>query len=320
MAYRQSRILLVALEAGVFSRLETATAADTVAVELGWSPRGARMLLDGLVALELVTQTGGSYRNAPIASQCLVPDSPHYQGHIVRHLIGSYDTYARLEDAVRDGVPVSRGAASRTPDDLRDFILGMADLGGPVAQAILDAVDLSPYRHVLDLAGGPGIFAMAFLERHPAMRATLMDRPDVVAIAREQVDQAGLADRFTFIEGDVLQDDFGGGYDLLLVSNLIHIYDEPANRALIERCRAALEPGGLLIVNDFLVEDDRSGPPDALLFALHMLVHTSTHGDTYTFNQVAAWTADAGFINGRAVRCTPGPRLWLAIAPPADVQ
>ncbi len=312
MAYRRSRILFVALEAGVFSQLETATTADAVAAELGWSPRGTRMLLDGLVALELVTQAEGRYRNAPIASQCLMPNSPHYQGHIVRHLLGSYDTYARLEDAVREGAPVSSGAASRTPDQLRDFILGMADLGGPVAQSILDAVDLSPYRHMLDLAGGPGVFAAAFLERHPAMRATLMDRPDVVAIAQEQVGQTGLAARFTFIEGDVLEDGLGGGYDLVLVSNLIHIYDEPTNRALIERCHAALEPGGLLIVNDFLVEDGRSGPSDALLFALHMLVHTSTYGDTYTFDQVATWTADAGFTNGRAIRCTPGPRLWLA--------
>jgi ubiquinone/menaquinone biosynthesis C-methylase UbiE len=312
MAYRRSRILYVALEADIFSRLETSVNADTVATELGWSPRGTRMLLDGLVALELVTQTNGQYRNAPITSQCLVPDGPHFQGHIIRHLLGSYDTYVQLEEAIRTGEPVSPGTTSRTSGELRDFILGMADLGRPIAQAILDTVDLSPYHHVLDLAGGPGAFSIAFLERHSAMRATLMDRPDVVAIAREQTDHAGLTNRFAFLEGNVLRDNLGAGYDLLLVSNLIHVYDEPTNRALFKRCHAALEPGGLLVINDFLVENDRSGPPDALLFALHMLIHTSTYGDTYTFDQVAAWTSEAGFINGRAVRQTLGPRLWLA--------
>ncbi|MBN2307722.1 MAG: methyltransferase domain-containing protein [Candidatus Hydrogenedentes bacterium] len=314
-AYKKSQVLFTALDAGVFPLLEEARTADAVAAALGWHPRGIRMLLDGLVALDLATKESGRYRNTPAASACLVPGGSDYVGHIVRHQHGAYDAYAGLADAVRDGGQAGRPPRRRTPGELESFILGMADLGRRAAQAILDLVDLSAYRNMLDVAGGPGTYSAAFVQRHEGLRATIMDRPGVIDIARQQIREAGLDGRFTFIAGDVLADDMGAGYDLILASNIIHAYGHEANRLLFKRCFAAMAPGGLLVINDFLVDDGRTGPPECLLFAIHMLVMTTTGGDTYTFADVEAWTRDAGFVDGRPLTASPRPRLWLARKP-----
>jgi SAM-dependent methyltransferase len=275
--------------------------------------RAARMLLDGLVALELVEKTDGRYRNGPTASACLVPGRPGYQGFYLRHMRGSMEPWLRLGEAVRHG-----GAAverpERPPEQLRNFILAMSELGRLSAQQLADAVDLSPYRHVLDVGGGPGTYSIVFLERHPAMRATVLDRPPVIEIAKEQVAKAGLEGRFAYIPGDMLETDFGTGYDLVLVSNVIHMLGPEANRRLMRRAFDALEPGGRLIVKDFLLDDDRSGPAFSLIFALHMLVNTG-EGDTYRTSEVAQWTRDAGFEDAGEVELTPRTKLWLARKP-----
>lgn len=311
-AYQRSQVFMTALKAGVFDHLETPCDAEAVARETGWSPRGARMLLDGLVAIELVEKENGTYRNAPIASHCLVAGGPNNQTHILRHKAGSWGSWSQLEEAVRTGTGIRPpGRSRRSPEELRDFICGMADIGRQSAQSVLDAVDLSPYRRLLDVGGGPATYAVAFLNAHEAMGATLFDVEDVIPIAREQVQAAGLEDRVDFVAGDFNETAIGTGFDLVLVSNIIHMLGPDANRALVKKCHEALEPGGLLIVKDFLMDTGRTGPAFGQLFALHMLLHTEA-GDTYTQEEVAQWTAEAGFAPGRVVDVAQHTRLWLA--------
>ncbi|HNR32020.1 MAG TPA: methyltransferase [Candidatus Hydrogenedentes bacterium] len=309
--YQQSQILFTALRGGVFRHLETPHTAAEIAAAVGWDARGARMLLDGLVALELAVSEQGRYRNAPIASQCLVPGAPADQTHILEHAAHAYETWGRFLDAVRTGEAVSRERPDRPPEELRAFILGMADLTRHAAPAVLDAVDLSDRRHLLDLGTGPGAYSIAFLRAHPGLRATLFDFPQVIEIAREQVAAAGLIDRVAFVSGDLTRDEFGNDYDVVLLSNIIHSFGPKTNQAIVKKCHACLRPGGLLIVKDFLVDSGRTGPPFSLIFALHMLVHTGK-GDTYTCEDVADWTDAAGFRPGRFVDLGYASRLWLA--------
>lgn len=312
--YMRSQILFVANEGGVFPLLEEPRTAPEVAESLGWDGRGTRMLLDGLVALELVEKQDGRYRNGDAASACLVPGKPGYQGYYLRHQRGSWDTWAKLDDAVKTGGAAQVNRPERTPEQLRNFILAMAELGRLSAEQMADAVDFSPYRHVLDLGGGPGTYSIVLLRRYPEMRATVLDRPAVIEIAKEQVRRAGLEDRFNYIAGDFLEVDFEQGYDLILLSNIIHMLSPEANRTLVAKCFEALEPGGALVIKDFLVDEDRSGPAFSLVFALHMLVNTG-QGDTYPVSEVAAWTGDAGFEPGELVEQTPQTRLWVVKKP-----
>lgn len=312
--YIHAQILFTANNAGLFPLLEEERTAQDVAAALGWPARSARVLLDALVGLEIVQSRAGQYRNAPIASACLVPGRPGFQGNIIRHRENGWATWARLSEVLAAGTGVARDQTQGSPEQLRSFILGMQDIARISARELLDAVDLSAYTHVLDLGGGPAAYAIAFLEAHPEMRATVFDVPRVIPIAREQVAGAGLEDRCAFLAGDMTVDDFGKGYDLILVSNIIHSFGADENQAIVRKCFDALEPGGRLIIKDFLVENDRSGPAFSLIFALHMFVHTR-QGDTYTFDDVAAWTQQAGFRDGRAVALTAQTRLWIADKP-----
>jgi len=311
--YKKSRILFTAFTAGVFDLLEEEREAGAMAAVLHWSERGTAMLLDGLVAMELLTKHAGRYRNTPMASACLARSGAAYQGDILRHNLSSWDDWVMLEDRVRTGTSAAP-TEERFGQALRNFILGMGNIAKMSAEEVLQAVDLSGYGHVLDLAGGPATYGIAFLKAHPRMRATLFDRPSVVEIAREQVDAAGLGERFDYIAGDCLADDIGSGYDLVFISNLIHSFSSEENAGIVKKAYDALVPGGTILIKDFIMENDRSGPAYGLVFALHMLVHTRA-GNTYTYDEIRSWTEAAGFGPGTALSLTPQTRLWIARKP-----
>ncbi|GMV91753.1 MAG: hypothetical protein AMXMBFR82_15310 [Candidatus Hydrogenedentota bacterium] len=309
-----SAVLFAANEANVFSLLDSPTDAETVAAQLRWPVRTTRMLLDGLVAIDLLVKSGSQYLNTELAATCLVPGRPHYQGHIIQHNANSASLWLRLGDSLRTGNPVRETGEDRSPEELRAFILGMSDIGRLSARELLDAVDISTRTNLLDVGGGPGTYALTFLDAVPGMRATIFDRPAVLDIAREQAEAAGMLNRLSFHPGDLTTDSLGEGYDLVLVSNIIHSYSEQTNRNLISNCFEALVPGGMLIVKDFLTHNDRSGPAFSLLFALRMQI-ANGEGDTYSCEQVASWTDDAGFDGGRLINLSPQTRLWIVCKP-----
>lgn len=311
--YQRSLILFAAIRAGVFELLQTPRTAEDVAAAVGWHPRGARMLLDGLLALDLVEKTDGGYCNAAIASACLVGGSQQDQRHIILHRANGLDKWLGLEEALRAGHGRPR---ERKPQALREFICGMSNIARDSARGMLDVVDLSGHRRMLDVGGGPGTYSIAFLQAHPALRATVLDLPEVLPITREQAAAAQLEERMDFFPADMTRDAFPAGYDLVLLSNIIHSFGPETNQGIIRKCYEALDPGGILIIKDFLVDSRRTGPPFSLLFALQMFVSTED-GDTHALEDVAAWTATAGFEPGRCVDLTRQSRLWIVRKPPA---
>lgn len=307
--FQKAQILFAALRGEVFEYLRKPATAREVAQRLQWSERGTEMLLDGLVAVELAGKADGRYVNLPVAEACLVEGARYDQRNILRHKANTWDAWSRLDETVRTGQSeVLEG--NRTGGDLRDFILGMQNIARESAQGLIETVDLSEFHHALDLGGGPATFSITFLQAHPHMRATLFDFPEVIEIAREQVNAAGLDERFDYREGDMTKDALGAGYDLILISNIIHSLGPEENQAVVKKCHAALAPGGMLIIKDFLLDDDRGGPAFSFIFALHMLVLTE-NGGTYSRKEVASWTSAAGFQEGRYLDLTPQSRLWM---------
>jgi predicted O-methyltransferase YrrM len=181
-----------------------------------------------------------------------------------------------------------------------------------VADRLVAAVGVSDARRMLDLGGGAGTFALAFARANPQLRAEVLDRPDVVPIAQRVIAEAGLSDRVTARAGDLRADAFGEGYDLLLASAVCHMFDEGGNQAFLRRCAQALVPGGRLVIRDFLLDPDRTGPREAALFALNMLVST-TRGNVYTEDQYRTWLTAAGF--GVITRHRDGEDLLIAHKP-----
>lgn len=308
--FMRSQVLFTALRGNMFQHLQAPAALEDVATKLGWNAKGTRMLLDGLVALNLVGREEGRYVNLPVAAQCLVPGAPMDQTHILTHKGHGWETWSSLGEAVQLGDSVQRPRPERSPEQLRAFICGMADIARQSAQSVLEVFNVSRFSAVLDVGGGPGTYSLAFLKAHPPLRATIMDLVDVLPIAQEQAAAAGLADRVSFQAGDLTRDPLPEGHDLHFVSNIIHSYSVEENRDLVRRSHEALAPGGTLVIKDFLVEPDRTGPPWALMFALHMLIHTGK-GDAYTTEEVKEWTDAAGFGPGELLDLTPNSRMWV---------
>jgi predicted O-methyltransferase YrrM len=191
------------------------------------------------------------------------------------------------------------------------FARAMADVGRESARLTVDALDLSAVATALDLGGGPGLYAVEMARRRPDLVVTLLDRPGTLVEARRNVEAAGLGDRVRTLPGDALRDPLGGPYDLVLTSNLLHIYPPESNRLLVARAAAALAPGGCLAVKDFLLDPDRTTPAGGALFAVNMLVSTEG-GDSYTVGEVTAWAEEAGLTVERVADLTPHSCLLVA--------
>jgi hypothetical protein len=159
---------------------------------------------------------------------------------------------------------------------------------------VVASLDLAGVSRVLDVGGGSGAYAMEFVRAHAGIMATVFDLPKVLPLTAEYVRRAGLQDRVALVAGDYDRDDLGPGFDLVFLSAIIHSNSAVRNRDLIRKGFAALESPGQLVVQDFIVDEDRLGPPFGVLFALNMLVGTDA-GDTYTESEVRQWMLEAGF-------------------------
>jgi SAM-dependent methyltransferase len=308
--------LVAALELDVFteiSRDQRTVAA--LAARTGASHRGLEALLVGLCATGLVHHDGdGRYELADDAAMYLVHDSPAYLGdlrHVHREL--NFAVWPRLTDAVRDGTPRRELFADRADDvwaKVAPYLDALgAGTGRWIASVAADCVAAEP--RVLDVGCGHGGCGRALAH---AWGGTLLgvDRASCVAAARTRAVDAGLAERASYAEVDLLEDDWGGPFDVVLLGNLLHGYDRDRVGRLLARARGALADGGALLINEILPDDaetDSIGP----FFALEMLL--TSEGAAHRFADYAAWLADAGLPVARYHRSPVGPNTLLIATP-----
>lgn len=293
--YRAAQVLIAANRLGVFPALEEGTnTTESLAEFLGASPRGIRILCDALVSLGLLEKVNEVYRNSPLAYEYLLPGSPKSQVAILNHTARLYEKWGKLYDAVKSGTKVPDEVLDpRLLNDERSFALAMADVGRLSAKQMVEALDLSGVRNLLDVGGGPGLYAIEFARAVPELHATIFDDEKTLEIAKENIERAGLSDRVSVRAGDALQDEFGEGYDFILLSNFVHIYSYGRNREIVQKCARALLPGGQICLKDFFLDSDRTSPAWCALFAVNMLVGTE-EGNCYTFDEVREWLENAG--------------------------
>lgn len=293
-AFQRSRVFLTACELEVFTALgEARRTSKEVAEAIGADVRATDRLLNALAALGLVDKKEGRFSNLALTHRFLIKGKPEYMGGFM-HFISMWESWGTLTKAVRKG----KSVVNKERDDkwLQAFITRMHDGARRYAPEVLELVDLSRVSQLLDLGGGPGDYAMAFVRAKEGLRATVFDLPEVIPLTQNYIRQEMLADRIDTVGGDFHKDDFGTGFDLVFMSAIIHIYSERQNKALVKKAYHALDLGGQLIIKDVIMDEDRRSPLTGALFALNMLVATDS-GDTYTESEVRKWMEESGFCD-----------------------
>jgi SAM-dependent methyltransferase len=300
-----SSILGAAACHGIFTVLEERVDdAEGVARRAGISARGAQALLDGVTGLGLLRLSNGKYENTPEASAFLVKGKPAYLGAMAEIFLEDFATWQKLPDAAKTGLPTAVHTADVADNPFwHVLVTAIAPLSFPVAQMAADRLGIAAAGPIswLDVGGGSGVWSAAWLGANKQATAYQLDWPQVNAIGRQFVGAFGVGDRFKTIDGDFHAADLGAAkYDYAIYSHIAHQESPSENVAIFRRLRAALKPGGTLVINDFILNDDRTGPPFAMMFAAQMLIVTK-EGFTYRQSDYRSWLESAGFTSSEIV-------------------
>jgi predicted O-methyltransferase YrrM len=302
--FLKPRILLTAAELNLFSKLgPKPLAAREICIQEGWDERGLTILLDALTAMGLLTKSeDGRFRPAESLAGLLDEGTDNSVLPMALHRVRLWQSWSNLTQIVRTGVNPSAGEkASRSEEDVEAFIGAMHVVGKMTAHRIADSVDLSNFTRMLDVGGGPGTYTVAFLQKAPQMTATLFDLPPVVEIARKRLAESGFIDRVSLVPGDYTKDPLPEGHDLVVLSAVIHSNGREANQGLLARVHAALTPGGVVLIRDYIMDSMRTFPPEGAIFAVNMLAATDA-GTCYTMAEVTEDLEAAGFRNITMIR------------------
>ncbi len=305
--YMPSRCLLTALELDIFTAVGDGANAERIGTKVHANARAAGMLLNALVSLGLLSKSGDDYKNTPESARFFVQGSKDNHRDGLLHIANIWHRWSTLTDAVRSGTPRPHRSRTRddTPEWTRNFIAAMQRIAKDRAPLVVKALGTAGVRRILDLGGGSGAYSIAFAKAAPDVRCEILDIPEVVPLTAEYVRQAGVSAQVSLRAGDMLRDDFGSGYDIVMLNAICHMFSEEQNRAIFRRARQALAPKGRLVVQDFILNPDKTGPQHAALFSLNMLVATDA-GASYSELEYTHWIKAAGFNEVSRINL-PGP-------------
>jgi len=293
-----------ALHAGVrldlFSHLvQGGKSAAEVALLCRADARGVEMLLNALAALGLLEKMEDRYRATPFAAETLAKSSPSYMGHIIMHHHHLMAGWSRLHESVTSGAP-QRSSFSAGEDAVarENFLMGMFNLASQLAPRVARAVDLGGCRRLLDLGGGPGTYAVHFCLCNPDLSAVIFDLPTSREFAEGVVGRFKLEGRINFIAGDYHAGPLPTGFDVAWLSHILHADGPQKCASLLARAVDSLVDGGMLLVQEFILDEDRAGPPFPALFSLNMLLGTEA-GQSYSGGEIAGMLSAAGLTDIR---------------------
>lgn len=304
-AYWQSKVLHTAQRFDIFSRLKDGAAtAPELAAECKADPRGMEILLVAVTALGFLDRKKEKYQNNSFSKTFLVQGSPRYQGGIVSMFDSWYGAWGDLHQAVASGKPVVDKPHDQGPEALRSYIYGMHYRALAQGELLARKIDFSKKKHLLDVAGGPGTFCIKLCERNPKLRATVFDLPQTLEITREITESFGMGERIARRPGSYLTDAFGSGYDSVLLSSMFNQESPQVNKEILRKAFEAIDPKGLVLVQDQMLNPQKTGPLLSALIGVNQLIHTPG-GAAYSEKEIAEWMKEVGFRKIKPIRLPP---------------
>jgi hypothetical protein len=318
-AYQRTASLRGAIELDLFTAIdEGAATASELAARIRASERGTRILCDYMVVIGFLTKQGDRYSLTPDSAKFLSRRSPAYMGTAVTFLNSPLmlDSFSDVAAIVRNGGAVLTEEGTMAPEHpiWVEFARTMAPLMTMAAESIAGIVGAesgAPWK-VLDIAAGHGIFGIAIAKRNPNARIVALDWRSVLEVATENARLAGVVDRHVTLPGSAFVAEYGSDYDLALLTNFLHHFDEATCEILLRKVYASLKPGGRLVTLEFIPNEDRVSPPGPAGFSLIML-GTTASGDAYTFSQLEKMLRNAGFSKNE-LHSLPNPDQRVVVS------
>lgn len=299
-SYWSTCTLHAAVKLDLFTPLsaEPLTAND-LARKLQCDSRALAMLLNALKAMGLLEKNGEAFVATEFSLQFLSKLSPEYLGHIIMHHHHLMAGWGNLDQAVRTGAPVRERSSHEQDESSREsFLMGMFNLAMMIAPRIVPQINLSGRRRLLDLGGGPGTYAIHFCRQNPELRAMICDLPTTRSFAEQTVARFQLSDRIQFVAGDFETGDLPAGFDVAWLSHVLHGVGPKTCEEILKKAMGTLEPGGMILVQEFVLDNSKDSPLFPALFSLNMLIATSD-GQSYSEAELLEMLASAGAVDVR---------------------
>ncbi|MGB2808687.1 MAG: methyltransferase [Sedimentisphaerales bacterium] len=288
--YRAARVLHVANEIDLFTALsDKEMTLEEISQTCSTKPDMTEKLLIACTAMDLLEKRGPQYKNTELSNTYLVRGRELYQGDIIAHSGKVCNFWNSLEDEVR----IKAGPEKKPEDEHRNFIMGMHNITvAGRADVFINNIDLAGRRKLFDLGGGPGTYSIAACRLYPQLQAVVFDLPETIAIAQEVIAREGMQDRVTTQAGDWETEAFGEDNDVVLLSNVLH---GPGSKAEIKLNKTydSMAGDGLLVVQDFLLNDEKTGPLIPALFNIMV--------GAYSNRELLSIIKETGFVNAAVV-------------------
>lgn len=300
-SYQRTAVIKAAIQFDIFSIINAGReTVQRLASSCETSERGMRILCDYLATTGFLIKEGQHYGLTPHSALFLDRQSSAYVGDAIEFLLSPIliEGFRDVASAVRKGGTILPNEGTISPENpvWERFARTMAPFMREPAQLITNLinVDTSQKLKILDIAAGHGLFGIAFAQNNQKAEITALDWPNVLEIAKENAQAAGIAERYFTINGSALETEYGYGYDVVLLANFLHHFDVATCEILLTKVQTALAEKGKVITLDFIPHEDRISPPEAALFSMVMLCSTP-HGDAYTFSELEQMFANTGF-------------------------
>lgn len=308
--YQRTQAIKTAIELSVFTVIaEGKTTAKSIAEACAASERGMRILCDFLVIMGFLTKEEGHYGLTPDSAVFLDKKSPAYMGSITDFVLSPYlmDNFDYLTETVKTGTSAgkNKGLDPEHPMWVK-FARAMAPMMAMPAQLLAQLTDPDKSRklRVLDIAAGHGLYGIAFAQQNPQAEITAVDWANVLEVAKENAQAAGVIDRYHLNPGSAFDVDYGRDFDIVLLPNFLHHFDVATCETLLRKVHSSLAEGGRAVTLEFVPNDDRVTPPQAAGFSMMMLGSTPS-GDAYTFAELDQMFLNAGFARNEMHELPP---------------
>ena len=287
------RTLAAGIKLNVFDVIQDVHNIKEIADELKLKIDALERLLNALVAMELLEKKEDSYFNKPISVKFLIKESKGYYGDFILMNEESDDSWKELDKIIINGSSIIENHREKLAKE--GFTKAMHNNAQAPAKAISGLLDFSDKKHILDIGGGSGAFSIILTNKYKDLKATVIEQQAVCKTVREYIEKEGNVDQVSILEGDYFKVEFPI-HDVALFGQIFHSNSKYQNTFLLKKVFDKLEENGIVIITEFLLDEDKTSPLFPALFTLNMLKQTKD-GRAYTFSEIESWLKDVGFKN-----------------------